>query len=159
MSVWAIVIIVVTIAMVVGPVAMLRPSKRDSRLTDLRQAAAQKGIRVRLASLVLSAKSQDLAVYSLSFEKSEEVHPQWLIVQQSFTHDVHFSGQWDWAEKSAAAPRSQHDALLAFLASLDPSILGVEVTAHTVALYWQERSISIDQVESLLFKMKETFTH
>lgn len=156
MSVWAVVMIVVAIAMVVGPIAMLQPSKRDLHLTDLRQAAAQKGIRVRLASLHLSSGKQSLAVYSLGLPTSDTPYDEWLLIQQSFEHELHFSGKWDWANRSQAAPARQHAAILEQVKQLDSHIVGIEVTQHSVGVYWSEKGAKVDQIESLLHQIKDT---
>lgn len=155
MSIWAVVIIVITIAMVVGPVAMMRPSKRDQRLTDFRQVAAQKGIRVRLASLTLATGQQALAVYSKISQKADESYAPWLLIQQSFGHELHFSDHWDWDNTKAQAPANIQPALREYIATLDESIKGIEVTKHSVGLYWTEQRLSIEQIEALLDDLLE----
>jgi type II secretory pathway pseudopilin PulG len=156
MSLWVIVIIVVTIAMVVGPVAMLQPSKRDRRLTELRQAAAQKGIRVRLASLQLASGKQNLAVYSVSLPTSDTPYHEWLLIHQSFVHEMHFSGQWDWDNAQSPAPSHMHAGLQQYIQQLDQHIVGIEVTQHSVGVYWSERGATIEHIESLLQQVKDT---
>ncbi len=156
MSIWVIAIIVVTIAMVVGPVAMLQPSKRDRRLTELRQVAAQKGIRVRLASLQLASGKQDLAVYSLSLPTSDTPYDEWLLIHQSFTHEMHFSGQWDWDSSKPPAPSRMHEGLQQYIQQADSHIVGIEVTQHSVGVYWSEKGVSVDHIESLLQQVKDT---
>jgi len=42
MNLWFIALTILVVAMVVGPIMMFKPSKRDQRLAALRQAAAQK---------------------------------------------------------------------------------------------------------------------
>jgi hypothetical protein len=155
MSIWTVLVIVVTISLVVGPVAMLRPSKRDGRLADLRQMAAQKGIRVRLASLMLSSGEKPLAIYSLSLPKSDIPYAQWLLVQQSFEHALHFWNLWDWHDKAAIAPLCLHPQLKQQIQQLDASILGIEVTPHSVGVYWLEKRLEIEQVDALLHTIKD----
>ncbi len=158
MSVWAIVFIVITIALVVGPVAMLRPSKRDSRLSHLRQMAAQKGIRVRLASFALSGKEQEVAVYSRSFERSDTPHAQWQLIEQAFSHELHFHQRWDWTDKTCQAASAQQPQLIELLDTLDNSIVALEITDHSVAVYWLEKRIGIEQIDALLVQLQTHYT-
>jgi hypothetical protein len=155
MNIWTVLIIIVTLSMVVGPVAMLRPSKRDGRLADLRQMAAQKGIRVRLASLMLSSGEKPLAIYSLSLPQSDIPHTQWLLVQQSFEHELHFWSKWDWNDKTAIAPLHLHSLLKQQIQQLDASILGIEVAPHSVGVYWLEKRMEIEQIDALLHTIKD----
>lgn len=154
MSIWAVIIIFIAIAMVVGPIALMRPSQRDQRLTALRQAAAQKGIRVRLASLTLATGQQALALYSKISQKADESYTPWLLIQQSLEHDLHFSDHWDWADAKAQAPSHLQPALREYIESLDDSIKGIEVTKHSMGVYWKEQRLSIEQIDSLLDKLQ-----
>ncbi|MFT5117418.1 MAG: hypothetical protein ACI9NY_000947 [Kiritimatiellia bacterium] len=154
MSFWSIVFIVCIVAMVVGPIAMLQPSHRDKRLSGLRQAAAQKRLRVRLASIQLSSAKKSIALYSVSLPKTEQTRGAWSLIKQSFTHGLHFQGQWDWADKQHVAPETYHQSIRQRVDSLDASICGIEVTPISVGVYWTEEGLTIDEIEALLLSLQ-----
>ncbi len=159
MNIWVIVFIGLALAMAVGPIMMFRPNQRDRRLTELRQAAAQKGIRVRLASVEQSGKKQSVAVYSSPIaneepRSNEQQSAEWVLIKQTFQHDVHFDGYWDWENKSKAAPNQYHDALKAMINDVDDSILGIELRHTGVGIWWTERTLSISDIDAILTRLK-----
>lgn len=161
MNIFAIALVIGTIALVVGPIMMMQPSQRDRRLTALRQAAAQKKMGIRLTDITLSSGTTSLAVYSLSLsiadmEDREPLH--WSLVQQAFEHDVHFEGFWDWQDKRYQAPAKHHSLLREQVRALDDSVVGIELTPGSVGIYWTEQSISIDEVERILIACRDTFS-
>lgn len=154
---WPIIFIVCAIALAVGPIMMMQPSQRSRRLSELRQAAAQKAMRVRLTTVTLSSGKQEVAVYSVSLPPTEAVRPSWVVLKQAYAHDVNFDDLWDWNNHKYAAPAHQHAALRDILSSVDPSIVGLELTQSTVGVYWQEKTLTIDDVEALLTRCKNAF--
>ena len=153
---WPVVFIVCAIALAVGPVMMMQPSSRSRRLSELRQAAAQKTMRVRLSMVNVASSKTEVAVYSLSLPKTDTMRPRWTLLKQDYTHDLNFYDLWDWDNKKHIAPESQHTVLRELLASLDSSVVGIEMNQSSVGVYWCEKTLSIEDIESLLIRCKET---
>lgn len=165
MNLWFIVLTILVLAMVVGPIMMFKPSKRDQRLAALRQAAAQKGLGVRLVPTKHHNSKHAVAVYSSYINEPKtsdnpdevaEVTPlKWVLLKQSFEHGVHFYGYWDWQDSNAKAPVADHVTLKSLLDELDETFVGLELTDIGVGLWWTEKSHGIEDVYSLLSRIKE----
>jgi hypothetical protein len=153
-SYWPVVFIVCAIALAVGPVMMMQPSQRSRRLSELRQAAAQKAMQVRLSTVNVMSTKTEVAVYSLSLPKTEAIRRGWTLLKQDYTHDLNFYDTWDWHNKKHTAPESQHTVLRELLASLDPSVVGIEMNQSSMGVYWCEKTLTIDEIESLLTRCK-----
>jgi type II secretory pathway pseudopilin PulG len=147
---WTIILIIGAIALAVGPVMMLQPSQRSRRLSELRQAAAQLSIRIRLSTITLPLGKKEVAVYSLSLPTNDTVRSQWALIKQDYTHGANFHNEWAWENPKQAAPDFQHATLREILASLDCSIVGIEMTHNTLGVYWHEKSLTIEQINQLL---------
>ena len=98
-----IIIIALAVAMVVGPVMLMRPSRLQQRQSRLRQYALEQGLRVQLQPLPDGAASPDerqmLPVYLLPPAPAaggSRRLPPWLLIRHAISHDIHFSGHWDW---------------------------------------------------------------
>jgi hypothetical protein len=159
MNYWAIALIICTIALVVGPVVMMQPSQRDRKLSQLRLAAAEKGLRVRLATFNGPSGKQSLAVYSLALLSVETQRQEWTIQRQAFAHELHFEPQWDWMDKQHPAAKPLHSILHQYLSSLDQSIMAIEMTQTSIGVYWTEKNIEVAQIESLLVSLRDQLSY
>ncbi len=161
-TIWPIIFIVIAIAMAVGPIMMFKPNSRDRRLGELRQAAALAGIRVRLTSMAGTNGKTTVAVYSLLFDdqqdsQAKKQRPSWTLIKGTLSHDLHFSGYWDWADKHHHAPEPYHQGLSEWIHSVDDSVMGIEVNQHSVGIYWTERNLDITAVENILNQWRKQF--
>lgn len=95
MTIWPLIVVGLAVAMVVGPIMLLRPSSRDRRLTALRQSATQMGLSVRMASYELQGKTHPIAVYQLNSDLPAHTRG-WLLLKRGYDHDLHFYREWDW---------------------------------------------------------------
>jgi type II secretory pathway pseudopilin PulG len=155
---WPVIFIVCAIALAVGPVMMMQPSQRIRRLSALRQAAAQKALRVRLSTVTLSSGKTEVAVYSMPLPQTDAIRPAWVLLQQDYAHDVNFYQQWEWDNKKHIAPEAQHAFLRELLSSFDQSIIGFEVSQASVGVYWCEKTLTIDDIETLLTSCKDVLS-
>ncbi|MFT6221922.1 MAG: type II secretory pathway pseudopilin PulG [Candidatus Endobugula sp.] len=155
---WPVIFIVCGIALAVGPVMMMQPSQRIRRLSALRQAAAQKSIRVRLSNVTLASGKTEVAVYSMPLPSTDAIRPAWVLLQQDYAHDVNFSQQWDWDNKKYTAPASQYAILRELLSSFDQSIIGFEASQSSVGIYWCEKTLTIDDIDTLLTRCKDALS-
>lgn len=157
-SYWPVIFIICAVALAVGPVMMMQPSQRIRRLSALRQAAAQKAMRVRLTTVTLPSGKTDVAVYSMPLPSTEAVRASWVLLQQDYQHDVNFYQQWEWDNKKHTAPAGQHAMLRELLSSFDSSIIGLEAGQSSVGVYWCEKALTIDDIETLLTRCKEALS-
>lgn len=155
MSYWPIVFIVLAIAMAVGPIMIMQPSRRDRRLAELRQKAASLGLQLRLSDY----EGSSVAVYTLPVILPKNT-PTWQIIKQAYAHGLHFYQHWQLSSSSTIemVPATIADALKAYIDQLPDDIVGIEVSNKIVGIWWQEKpnSVTIDEVKSLLEKLRDT---
>ena len=135
-------IIVITIALMIGPILLLRPTARQSQVAELRNLALKQGLSVKIQPNPIRASAQ-LAVYSCSLSKEKldkliQLDPPWTLIRQNYIHDLHFFRDWDWLG-SSRPPDSMQNYLQLHLVDLDSSIIGVEITRHSVGCFWTEK--------------------
>ena len=107
---WSVIIIVLVIAMAVGPIMLMQPSGRQRRLASLRQSAAGQGVRVGV--LAWPSKAGDKPVgamrYSLPWE-SDKRHPdKTLLIKKEYSHDLHVADLWqNYSAQEAIKPATE----------------------------------------------------
>lgn len=136
---------------------MLKPSPRDRQLAQLRQAAAKKNIRVRILPAQAATGNRTLMIYSMPLPQSQRqgIHAPWSLIKQSFEHELHFAGRWDWMNPKQIAPEQQHDSIREQLADFPSDILGMELTDKNIGLYWTEQGLLLDEIEQLLTRCRD----
>ncbi|MGS2718736.1 hypothetical protein ACVBE9_11215 [Eionea flava] len=155
---WPLLFIIGAIALAVGPVMMMQPSQRIRRLTALRQEAAQRSIRVRLETLTLASEKKEIAVYSLLLPSSDTPktsRASWTLLKRDYAHGINFYGQWEWANTQHTAQPEHHAALQSIVDTLDNSIVGIALSPTAVNVYWQEKQLTIDDIEQLLIRCRD----
>ena len=100
MNIWFFVILLVAIALVIGPVSMLRPRPAQRRKEALRLHATKQGVRFGLRKqpkLKTDMEEPEPApVYYLAPTSQILVKPGWILMRTSYEHDGNFYGAWDW---------------------------------------------------------------
>ena len=100
---WMTVIVVLgVVALMVGPVMMVQPTKSQRITAELRSLAAKSGLNVRLA---VDASSPVKGIYSIHWppdivEGMKDVN--WTLEKKSLSHEIHFQGYWDWVGENSA---------------------------------------------------------
>lgn len=139
MSGWLpLLIIIFAVALVVGPVMWMKPSDRDRRLAELRQRATAAGMTVKMRPLPPALGEGTAAVYFNRWEDPRRLDVGWNIELQRMSHDLHFSGRWDWAGK--AAPEAAWPLVRELLGRLPEDACGIHSTQGGLGIQWQERS-------------------
>lgn len=152
MSLLSIILILLVVAMVIGPVMMFKPSGRDRYLANIRQQAATLGLRVKLMSDIESNK---VAAYSLLFPSKKNLpRKNWVLLKNSFEHEVHFYKEWDWAKGSSKADEPMQSDLSEFVSQLPDCVSGVEVASQSLSLYWNEKDWTVNELKAQLDKLK-----
>jgi hypothetical protein len=134
---WPIVLIMLLVfAMLVGPVMMLKPSRRQQQLAALRQEAAQLGLSVELETV----GGRNLAAYQAQWPREDEQKfsgEGWALEKAEYAHEIHFDGHWQW-RGSNVAPAPLHDLLHEALRSLPANIHTIEATRLGLRCAWTE---------------------
>lgn len=133
----AVVIICLVVAMVVGPVMIMQPTKRQRRLAHLRSSAAAMGMRVQMEKL----RNETYGVYQKSWpltsKERRRVAP-WRAERMPYAHGLHLAEYWQVNNPQAFA-EALREQLDLTLARVPPSVAAVEVTADGVRCFWDER--------------------
>lgn len=133
MSYWPAIFIVLAIAMAVGPIMLMKPSRRDQRLAGLRQKAAKLGLQVRISDY----EGRPTAVYSLPVSLPKNT-VSWQLLKQSYTHGIHFHQKWQLLENSAKVPSHLEDDIKAYLDKAYEDVVGIEAGKKAVSVWWLE---------------------
>ncbi|MGH1440294.1 MAG: hypothetical protein ACRBBR_09310 [Cellvibrionaceae bacterium] len=151
MSYWPVVFIVLAIAMVVGPIMIMKPSRRDQRLASLRQKAASLGLQVRMSDY----EGRATAVYSFPVDLPKNT-PAWQLLKQSYSHGIHFHGRWQLLENSAKVPTGLENTIKHYIDNLYDDVVGIEVDKKAVRLWWLENP-KAETVEDIQESLKQLY--
>ena len=155
MNLWPILLIALALALVIGPVMMFKPSRRDTHLAALRQLAATNGVTVRLRQLERSGVTTSVAEYALPVNENLSDTGDWLLLRQSFAHEVHFNEYWHWENPQKQAPAALWDALLKQSSSAPASIYGIGGTATSIYILWNEKGDNFVDILQRLTTLRE----
>lgn len=142
MSFWAILFIVLAIVMAVGPIMLMQPSKKQQRLAALRQSAALLGLSVQMRDYADKNNTRSVAVYSLAVELPKNA-PSWHLLKQSYEHDIHFHGHWEWRKQDGELSTQQQKGLQQILDNLPDDIVGLGCNGRMLGVWWLEKSVDI----------------
>lgn len=164
-------ILILALAVIIGPVMYLRPSAKDKRLTALRLAARQKGLIIKITRVAKLDASADERVSAGGVRKDPHVNcaAYQLAIGQNLdaiarSHELllmaipaaptqHFETFVPGWARGGSAPHEvwaqfEKLGLLQFLQSqlpqLPPDVLAVGVDGRFVSCYWREQA-SVEQ--------------
>ena len=138
---WFIVIMIVVVALVVGPMMMMRPSPAQKNKENLRATAFAKGIRISVKNLPqLTTDIEKPAPVPVYFFAPTDHHldDDWFLLRTSYAHDLHFLQWWEW-QGDLRPTTAEQAALEAYLPSLPDSVRAVSMGSKGVCVYWQEQ--------------------
>lgn len=155
-SMWVpILIIILAVALVVGPVMWLSPSPRDTRLSRIRTRATALGMQVSWVSRealwgrpALPDGVEELVFYRLPWARQEQAATcdHWGLVKQNYRHERFIADYWLW--QPGLAPPSNWPVLSDYLRALPAGMVACEARPQGVALGWRELG-DLDQVEAV----------
>lgn len=154
MNIWAIVLILGSVALLVGPVAMLQPTHLERRQAKLRAKARELGLYVHLRTLpespagVKSTKPIPLYVQPVRSKR------EWSLVRTRYAHEVHLQEWWEFADGQRPEP-SLEAALGKVLSALPSSVSGVNQTPEGLGFFWDEKGGSerLSELSDILHRM------
>lgn len=132
-------VILLAVALVIGPVMWLKPSSRDRRLASLRQAAASAGFRVQMQKLPASQGSGTAAMYLAGWRNPRKLDTGWGLEVQRMSHEMHFEDVWDW-RNGRRAPEAAESPLRDLLGQLPADSVAVLATDGGLGVQWKETS-------------------
>ena len=172
---WLIIALVLVAAF--GPVFWLRPSKRDKRLTALRERARQAGILVDIKPLTrLRVSAQErvssggkvrsnerlLARYGYTLDKPLKALGSWRVLRDDPTSDaseyerpsIALDAPWRYDPERDYPPTNgwpqSWEVLQPRPESLADSIRAVELEPRLIAVYWSETGDNVDEIAATL---------
>lgn len=135
---------VMVVALMVGPIMMMQPSRGERRLVKLRKLAMQNNLKVRVVPSPLGGGGASYASYTQSWPdevykriKSQQL-PNWRLEQLELDHEIHFHGRWEWSVKPSIA-LGYADSLKQEIDSLRVKAVMIEVNKLGVGIVWPER--------------------
>lgn len=155
-----VIIIVLAMALAVGPVMWLKPTAREKRMAACRSRAAELGMRVSMVSVARLGNVSEsvgeqgmLACYGLPWDKSvpaeeallEEDAPDWCLLRTRFSHGANFAGDWDWQSGSS---EPAWPALRDFVSALGEEYVLCRCSHQGLSLGWLEKG-GVEQVDLL----------
>ena len=149
---------VIVIALIVGPMMMMRPDPVQKNKENLRSIAFTKGIRFSVKNLPQQPseieKPAPIPVYFFAPIKDHQ-SDDWLLMRTSYEHEIHFLGSWEWQGKVRATDAEQN-VLKKYLPSLPDTVRAVSVGSQGVCVYWYEKGgeAVLEQVIGLLQDLK-----
>lgn len=133
----AVIIMALALAMVIGPVLFMQPTKRQRRLAHLRAQATAMGLSVQMEKI----KDETYGVYQKSWpltgKERRKLQP-WRAERMPYAHGLHLAQYWQVNNPQALTPvlREQLDSALA---KVPPGVVAVEVSAAGARCFWNER--------------------
>ncbi|HEY7774848.1 MAG TPA: hypothetical protein VIC26_16815 [Marinagarivorans sp.] len=130
---WPTIIVVLVIAMMVGPVMLMKPTRAQKHLALLRKQAQTLGLKVG-ASDVKGEGGQLCWFYWLPLNTDNGPAPV-VLERQKYEHGLHIAKYWLVKGRTPTEPQLWES----FLAKLPDSVYAVELNDHALGVHWNER--------------------
>lgn len=137
MDIYVIFMILLVLATVVGPIAMMRPNPTQRRHERLRRYAREVGLSVKLlpppALATDTAAPVSVPVYSLALQTQQT---RWTLMRAPYTHESHL-GDW-WQFVGAKPTAAVQERIKSVLDKLPKGVSGLRSGGQQVAIFWRE---------------------
>ncbi|BCD98415.1 hypothetical protein [Marinagarivorans cellulosilyticus] len=147
---WPIIIVLLVLAMLIGPVMLMQPSKAQKRLAALRQQATTLGLKVG-ASNVKAPDGAPCWAYWLPVTEQNALEPV-LLERKNYEHGLHIAKYWFVKQGSGTKlPAPVASVLL----ELPSSVHMLELNEHAIGVHWTEHggSETLEQIAGNLRAM------
>ena len=131
---WPIVIGILVVAMLVGPIMMMQPSKGQLRLAALRKMAATLGLHVN-ASRIKTPDGSLCWYYWLPLAPKHTAE-NLVLERKNYAHGMHIADYWAVSEGDKHHAQIAH--LTTLLEQLPASVWAFEINAHAIGVHWSE---------------------
>lgn len=130
---WPTIIIVIVIALMVGPIMVMQPTPSQKRTAALRQRAQALGLKVG-SSDVKDEAGQLCWFYWLPLNTDTGPAPV-VLERQKYQHGLHIAKYWSVKGRAPTEAKPWE----AFLSTLPDSVHAVELNDHALGVHWNER--------------------
>lgn len=141
MNLWFFVLLVVTIALVLGPISMLRPNPAQKRKEQLRMQASAQGIRFGMRRLPARKTDMEqppvLPVYFLPPPTTMQSMDDWVLMRTEYEHEGNFYKEWDWQGNARPIPQV-NEQLTSILSTLPHSVPAIAQGKSGTCIFWRE---------------------
>ncbi len=141
MSIGLVIVAIVVVALVVGPVMMMRPNPAQKHKENMRSLARARGVHFSIRNIPQQADEQEkpaaVPVYFFPPEKSQ-LSPSWMLVRTNYEHEINLLGWWAW-RGDARATAAELAVLKAELKVLPESVRAVSSGNGGICVYWEEK--------------------
>ena len=153
METWVpILFIILAVAMAVGPVLMLKPSKRQQGIAKLRARALDMNLQVHM--LPLSKGRLSVPAYCRPWREKGADKAVWVLERMAYQHDLHFYKEWAWQADLVAAPQ-WHARLNELLPQIPQQLLAIGSGPQGLCCFWDERGGEpvLEEIAAILEKL------
>lgn len=141
MNIWFFIILIVALAVVIGPIAMLRPNPAQQRKEQLRIYASKHGLRFSMRRLPALKTDMDqpalLPVYYLPPPPETRDVQEWILMRTSYAHEGNFYLEWDW-QTDVRPSDATCDLLKTYLPQLPASVPAISHGNLGICVFWRE---------------------
>ncbi len=141
MNIWFFILLIVTFALILGPISMLRPNPAQKRKEQLRMQASAKGIRFGMRRLPERKTDMEqppvLPVYFLPPSPIMQSTTDWVLMRTDYEHEGNFYKEWDW-QSEVHPPHKVIDLLKAALPELPLSVPAIVQGKSGTCVFWRE---------------------
>lgn len=142
MNIWFFIILIVALALALGPISMLKPSPAQKRKENLRLYASQRGVRFTLRRPpVLSTDIEQaipMPVYYLPPIAKAPMETEWILMRTHYEHEGNFYQEWDWQTK-ARPDDAICQCLAEYLPILPDSVIAISQGRLGTCVFWSEK--------------------
>ncbi len=141
MNIWFFIILIVALAVVIGPITMLRPSPAQQRKEQLRIHASKHGLRFSMRRLPALKTDMDqpalIPVYYLPPQPETREVQEWILMRTSYAHEGNFYLEWDW-QTDVRPSDTTCDLLKTYLPQLPASVPAISHGNLGICVFWRE---------------------
>lgn len=158
MSIWFFILLGIACALVLGPIATLRPNPAQRRKEQLRLRASTKGLRFSMRRLPALKTDPDqpiaLPVYYFPPHSNTLDAEEWILMRTHYAHESNFYAEWDW-QSNVRPDDTICELLRIYLPQLPASILAVSHGNLGTCVFWLEKEgeETLDLLVDLLTKL------
>lgn len=138
-------LIAFVLAIILSPLMWFRQSPRQKLITDMRRAAAAKGMRVKLSKPAGAREGEgrlEYVTYTLPWipDSDPSLEPRmekWLLIRDTRRGDASPWSPWQWLGRESN--NALNDVIGSAVEMLPENVAALEASRDGVLIYWQER--------------------
>ncbi|GGY71600.1 hypothetical protein GCM10011613_15520 [Cellvibrio zantedeschiae] len=159
MNIGLIIILVVVVAVILGPIRMMQPTAAQKTREKMRLMARARGAHYSMRNIPQQADEQEkpaaMPVYFLPPAETQ-TEKGWMLVRANYQHEINLLGWWAW-QGAARASDAELKVLHTYLPALPESVRALSAGSEGIYVFWNERGGEpvLEQVLQLLESLKQ----